>query len=298
MKKNKIGWCHTTKNPIVGCTFSCSWDEGSCYAARETRRATIMQAALHLKRMKLPYKHLSPEARLELFKKTPVWCQDCYTFTPHLHLKRLAQITPRQKPMRVFVGSVADIADFVDMEVSLKDIPPPIPDYLILPFFAAKTLGDNSLRVDEVLSHQFAECKQHTFIILTKRPNKLKGITFPSNTWIGVSITQQTEQGRFHSLVQTNCSPAGNYFVSIEPMLSPINWEITHIPRWVVIGGLSRPGKQPLRPTHTSLTFITRFFRDRNIPVYTKENAIISSQLTFHEFPHTMPVYQGEGVVR
>ena len=265
MKTNKIGWCHKTINPFVGCTFNCTFKntnggDGGCYARLQAKRQ----------------KHN---------------CSECYSFTPHLHLERVKLVTPRQKPKRIFVGSMADIADFVDMKVTKQDIPKNLPDYLY-------TIGldfGRELTVPEVLNFWFMGCRQHTFMLLTKRPWTLAGLTFPDNVWVGVTITNSTEQSRFHSLVQTGCSPAGNYFVSLEPMLESITWTIDAQPRWAIIGGLSRPGREPIPPQRDWLVRITSFFRDgENIPVYVKENARYGTFLAYQEFPPGFPVYENE----
>jgi len=265
MKTNNIGWCHVTCNPIVGCKMNCTFatqngGNGGCYARLQAKRRKNV-------------------------------CQDCYTFTPHLHLERLKLVTPRQKPKRIFVGSMADIADFVDMGITKADIPTILPEYLAWLGLEYPT----PLTVPEVLRIWMGSCKQHTFLLLTKRPTLLKGITFPDNVWIGATVTNAIEQGRFHNLVQTGCSPAGNYFVSIEPMLESVTWTIDAQPRWAIIGGLSRPGREPIPPQRDWLVRITSFFRDgENIPVYVKENARYGTFLAYQEFPPGFPVYENE----
>jgi len=263
MKTNKIGWCHITSNPIVGCTFNCTFKnsnggDGVCYARLQAKRQ----------------KH---------------HCSECYSFTPHLHLERLKQITPRQKPKRIFVGSMADIADFVDMKVTKQDIPNDLPDYL---YPIGLDFG-RDLTVPEVLNFWFGVCKQHTFMLLTKRPRSLAGLTFPGNVLVGVTITNNIEQERFHTLVQTGCSPSGNYFVSFEPMLESISWQFDAMPKWVIVGGLSHPGKPPQPPQRDWVVRFMSFFKGKQIPVYTKEN-IVYTTLQSHEFPPGFPVYENE----
>ena len=265
MKTNKIGWCHRTINPIVGCTMNCTFknsngEESKCYAGLQAKRQ----------------------------KQN---CSECHAFTPHLHLERLKQVTPRQKPQRIFVGSMADIADFVDMKVTKQDLPSPIPDYL----YPIDLDFGRELTVPEVLNFWFGACRQHTFLILTKRPMNLAGLTFPDNVWIGVTITNNIEQGRFHSLVQTGCSPAGNYFVSFEPLLESITWQIDATPKWAIVGGLSHPGKPSTPPHRDWLVRITSYFRDgAKISIYIKENARYGTLLAYQEFPPGFPVYENE----
>lgn len=75
--------------------------------------------------------------------------------------------------------------------------------------------------------------KQHTFLILTKRPERMKGYfynyedaginltDFISNVWIGVTAENQEQADkRIPILLQI---PAAKRFVSIEPMLGPVD---------------------------------------------------------------------------
>ena len=125
---------------------------------------------------------------------------------------RLDQPLHWRKPARIFVNSMSDL--FHD------DVP--------LEFI---------LRVWMVM----AQAKQHTFIILTKRPERMKlfvnewlppawGLATTSlrllndplpNVWLGVSVeNQKTANERIPLLLQT---PAALRLLSVEPMLGNIN---------------------------------------------------------------------------
>lgn len=80
------------------------------------------------------------------------------------------------------------------------------------------------------------DCKRHTFLILTKRPQRIndfldyvskdlsKNIDFPENVWLGVSVEDQpTADERIPILLQV---PAAKHFVSYEPALGPIDLKI------------------------------------------------------------------------
>lgn len=67
-------------------------------------------------------------------------------------------------------------------------------------------------------------CSQHTFLILTKRPQRLaeytdyeKGRNWERNTWLGVTPTKDED---IATLLQI---PAAHRFVSLEPLLGDIN---------------------------------------------------------------------------
>jgi len=88
---------------------------------------------------------------------------------------------------------------------------------------------------------------QHTFQVLTKRPErvaKMSGkLPWAPNIWMGTSIENQDYVGRAHLLAKV---PAAIRFLSLEPLLGPINDLPLHKIRWVIVGGESGPGARPL----------------------------------------------------
>jgi protein gp37 len=121
------------------------------------------------------------------------------------------------------------------------------------------------------------QAKQHTFLVLTKRPANMKrfydwyynggGRTTepPKNLWLGVTAENQEEADkRIPILLQI---PAAVRFVSVEPMLGHINiagylgwnglrrmgdgllyrWAAPKID-WVICGGESGPNARPMHP--------------------------------------------------
>jgi protein gp37 len=82
----------------------------------------------------------------------------------------------------------------------------------------------------------------HIFQILTKRANRLakfsRRISLPPNVWIGVTVENQDYTYRIKSLQQV---PASVRFISLEPLLGPIdNLPLEGID-WVIVGGESGP---------------------------------------------------------
>jgi protein gp37 len=116
-------------------------------------------------------------------------------------------------------------------------------------------------------------CPQHTFMILTKRPEKMKrdielvymkermgwAKGFWQHVWLGVTAeNQETADERIPVLLQI---PAAVRFVSVEPMLwrvdlTPwlprfLDFSYTTDPArldWIICGGESGPGARPLHP--------------------------------------------------
>lgn len=84
-------------------------------------------------------------------------------------------------------------------------------------------------------------CPEHTFIILTKRPERIPfGMEWPRNVWLGVSAeTQERFEERWHELQVRTWGPGRPVVlcVSVEPMLGPVTlgrraWAVD----WVIAG--------------------------------------------------------------
>jgi protein gp37 len=148
------------------------------------------------------------------------------------------------------------------------------------------------------LNDVMRECKQHTFLIITKRPDSLYGITFPDNVWIGVTVCESTQMGRINELHYTHCSQKSNYFISFEPLIQFINWKnwenIYQKPRWVIIGGLSIGSGRYISPNWFWIDDILDVVDDAGhpIPVYMKDNVDFVG--IRKEIPISMPTYENE----
>lgn len=87
----------------------------------------------------------------------------------------------------------------------------------------------------------------HRFQVLTKRSDVLlkldQIIPWSENIWMGVSVENQDYTYRIDHLRETN---AQTKFLSIEPLIGPINkLDLTNI-NWVIVGGESGPGARPM----------------------------------------------------
>lgn len=175
------------------------------------------------------------------------------------HPERLIQPLRWKRPRRIFVNSMSDL--FHES----------VPFEFIDQVFAAMAI-----------------CPQHTFQVLTKRPERMRDYTtrlsrsakllddaartmgysfehegqylvsFPlPNVWLGVSVEdQQTADERIPLLLQT---PAAVRWVSAEPLLGTVDFRFTNglVPGqdaadyrldWVVVGGESGPHARPMHP--------------------------------------------------
>lgn len=87
----------------------------------------------------------------------------------------------------------------------------------------------------------------HSFQVLTKRADRLEMLSpqlrWAPNIWMGVSVESQKYGHRIDHLRQV---PARIRFLSIEPLLGPLeSLDLRNID-WVIVGGESGPGARPL----------------------------------------------------
>ena len=89
--------------------------------------------------------------------------------------------------------------------------------------------------------------KQHTFQILTKRPERVvelaADLPWPANIWMGTSVESADYTGRIHELQKV---PAKVRFLSVEPLLGPIPQLPVRGIGWVIVGGESGPGARAM----------------------------------------------------
>lgn len=148
-------------------------------------------------------------------------------FTGEIRLlpERLDQPIRWKKPRRIFVNSMSDLFH--------HDVP-----------------IDFQQRVFDVME----EAKQHTFQILTKRPEIMRrrvlAIYGPSSwpgehIWLGTSIESDDYVRRAEYLVQT---PAAVRFLSCEPLLGPLSSLDLQGIDWVIVGGESGSHARPMNP--------------------------------------------------
>ena len=207
--------------------------------------------------------------------KVSAGCKNCYAervagrfwkdrkFTDvRCHPERLDQPLRWKKPRRVFVNSMSDLFH--------QDVP-----------------TEFIYEVFEIM----AKSKQHTFQVLTKRPERMAfllnegrmghilwrnntGIETPLlNVWLGVSVEDQKSfYERVPYLLNT---PAAIRFLSCEPLLEQINLDIPtstsgkNLIHWVIAGGESGPGARPCKDTW--IESIIDQCKGFDIPVFVKQ---------------------------
>ncbi len=102
--------------------------------------------------------------------------------------------------------------------------------------------------IEDVVSVMRA-CPQHRFQLLTKRSARLRqlgtSLDLPENVWLGVSVEDERQLQRIHDLVTV---PAAVRFLSLEPLLGPLDKIPLEGVHWVIVGGESGPGARPIDP--------------------------------------------------
>jgi len=124
------------------------------------------------------------------------------------------------QPRRVFVNSMSDL-------------------------FHDEVPATYIMQVFEVMRRAF----QHQYQVLTKRSDRLleldKALDWQPQIWMGVSVESEKYLFRVDHLRRTG---AHVKFLSLEPLLGPLDrLDLTGID-WVIVGGESGPGARPVDP--------------------------------------------------
>lgn len=123
------------------------------------------------------------------------------------------------------------------------------------------------------------ECSRHTFQILTKRSDRLRQVCgildWPSNIWMGVSVEDERVLSRIADLKNV---PATVRFLSLEPLIGPLeNLPLEGI-RWVIVGGESGPGARSMKIEW--IRSIYRQCRKAKVPFFFKQWGGVRKDLT------------------
>jgi protein gp37 len=176
-------------------------------------------------------------------------------FLPEFHESRLTEPAKRKKPTTIFVCSMADLwGDWVPDEWIRKVL---------------KVALEN---------------ERHRFIFLTKNPKRYQEFgPYPHNIWIGATTRTQPEYVRAADALGRVDAPVR--FVSVEPMLGPIDIELdSWIPDWIIIGDLTRSGRPLLKTQAEWVTALTEDARRHKIPVFHKDS-LAARGFTSRELP-------------
>jgi protein gp37 len=145
-----------------------------------------------------------------------------YVWTGRVNIDEASLSAPLEwrRSKRIFVNSMSDLFH------------PSVPDSFIQ-------------RVWEVM----AECPQHHFQILTKRPERMAAlfaehtISVLSNAWVGTSVENQAVVERVRHLTAIR---GATLFVSFEPLIGQISEIDLRGVHWAIVGGESGPRARPM----------------------------------------------------
>lgn len=125
-----------------------------------------------------------------------------------------------KKPQTIFVNSMSDM-------------------------FHADVPNEFIFKVFEVMR----KAHWHRFQVLTKRAGRLREVEsllpWPTNVWMGVSVESEAYTFRIDDLRETG---AAVKFLSLEPLLGPLDSLDLNGIGWVIVGGESGPGARPMDP--------------------------------------------------
>ncbi len=125
-------------------------------------------------------------------------------------------------------------------------------------------------------------CPQHTFQVLTKRSERLRelsrGLDWPNNVWMGVSIEDEQVLNRVHDLLAV---PAAIRFLSCEPLIGPLDDLPLEGIHWVIVGGESGPGARPMQIEWIRSIF--RQCRKSRVPFFFKQWGGVRKHVTGRE---------------
>jgi protein gp37 len=206
---SSIEWTESTWNPVVGCA-KVSAGCRNCYAERMAKRLAAMALA-DVKSGRAPGRKAN---YLHVINNRGRWNGKVY-------LDEGAVDDPRawREPRVIFVNSMSDLFH------------PDVPLTFIRKVFDTMNA-----------------CPQHTFQILTKRPERAAELsaklTWTPNIWMGASVEDALVRDRVGHLRKT---AAHIRFLSVEPLIGPIPRLSVAGIHWVIVGGESGPGARPMQ---------------------------------------------------
>lgn len=205
---SSIEWTESTWNPVVGCT-KVSPGCVNCYAERMAKRLGAMAEGAQAKGQN-PGRTAN---YLKVINRQGKWNNKVF-------MDHSAVDAPRswRESRTIFVNSMSDLFH-PDVEL------------------------DFIRRVFETMN----ACPQHTFQVLTKRPEiaaeLCRDLTWTPNIWMGTSVEDQRVTDRVKHLQRI---PAHVRFLSVEPLIGPISRLPVANIHWVIVGGESGPGARPM----------------------------------------------------
>ena len=111
----------------------------------------------------------------------------------------------------------------------------------------------------------------HTFLFLTKNPRRYHEFEFPSNCFLGTTVTGKNDFGNIKEIKSLNRP----YWIYFKLIMERPHIEYTFnnpAPAWVVIGAMTGPYKKRYPPKKEWISSILHCANTLNIPVFMKDN--------------------------
>jgi protein gp37 len=171
-------------------------------------------------------------------------------FEVTLHADALSDPEKWKKPRVVFVNSMSDL-------------------------FHEKVPLEFITKVFETMR----KCPQHTFQVLTKRSERLRGVAsalqWPRNVWMGVSVEDKRV---LHRILDLQSVSAAVRFLSLEPLLGPLDDLPLEGIHWVIVGGESGPHARPMESDWVE--GILKQCQEKSVPFFFKQWGGVRKDLT------------------
>lgn len=269
----KIQWAEETWNPVTGCSPVSSGCK-NCYAKRMAQRLRgrfgypkddPFRVTFHPDRLDQPLRWHKPR-RIFVCSMGDLFHDDVFKF----------KSSPFDSGLGCLLGSYVVYTDYPTLDAAFAVMErSPLHTFLLL----TKRPGNMRRYFDEVQAHKmeysdkFKDCPtkamQNSPAAKSARHDAANPI--PKHAWLGVTAeNQKRADERIPVLLQI---PAAKRFVSIEPMLGPVNlrkvlcncpwfedaeqtrhlmgcplWNNKWPLDWVIVGGESGPGARPMNP--------------------------------------------------
>ncbi len=264
MNKTKIDWCDDSWNPVTGCLHGCEY----CYARKQANRFKGHIVPTNKGGTGI-YCHEEGTPIFEICEPLSVRCKSGrivkasfpFGFAPTYHMDRFLDPKYVKKPETIFVCSMGDL--FGEW----------VPDDWIREIFETCEIAP-----------------QHTYLFLTKNPGRYldlanKGkLPRSGNMWYGSSVTGE-------HIAHFGSSGRYNTFLSIEPLLLPINMEVGSFQtaKWIIIGAETGNRKNKVVPQKEWIDHIVTYCDENGIPVFMKDSLIpiVGEENMRREFPWT-----------
>ena len=207
---------------------------------------------------------------------TPVsaGCKNCYAARMALRLTHMPNGTGKKYRgtatrtrggLPVFTGKINLDRESLELPLSWR-----LPRTIFVNSMSDLFHEDVPLAYIKEIFEVMVSCPQHTFQILTKRPERAASLAnrlpWPANVWMGTSVEDGRVLGRVDELRRV---PAWVRFLSCEPLIGPLTGLFLDDIHWVIVGGESGPGA---RPMHEKWVLeIKRLCASNKVPFFFKQ---------------------------